>query len=143
MNRTLTLLTTLLMAPFALLNAAHQPKFSVNTEAGTYSFETEAITLKDIRLEVGNPALSDAAAVLPTFDLSQDGDWLYYVHKQRVHDSSLVYTVQTSTDLTGTSWTTVGTEKVGESAVVNNFKTVTTRTAVGNRAFTRLKIEYN
>jgi hypothetical protein len=55
MKHPLTLLITLLLAALATSDAAHEPKFSVNTEAGTYSFETEAISLKDIRLQVGNP----------------------------------------------------------------------------------------
>jgi hypothetical protein len=33
-------------------HAAHEPTFSVDTEKGTYSFESQAISLKDIRLEI-------------------------------------------------------------------------------------------
>jgi hypothetical protein len=89
----------------------------------------------------GNPLVNDAANVRPSC-YTDSGDWLYYVFEKR-NDPSLIYSVQSSTDLVSGTWTSNGVELVSESAMLNNFKTVTYRVPIAGkpRQFVRLKVD--
>jgi len=93
----------------------------------------------------GKPTVDDADTILPEFVVAEDGgtDWFYYIHNERTDDASLTFTVQLKDDLIiDPTWKTTGVEFVGESAVVDDFKSVTNRTDVAsNKEFLRLLIE--
>lgn len=93
----------------------------------------------------GNPATNDAAAVAPVAYTAEDNgtNWFYHVHNQRTDDPSLTFTLGTETDLVDApAWNANDVFSVGESAVVDGFKTVTNRTEMtDNTKFIRLKIE--
>ncbi len=95
----------------------------------------------------GIPTEDDAATVLPEFGIAEDAgtDWFYYIHNERTDDASLTFTVQLKDDLIiDPTWETAGVEFVGESAVVDDFKSVTNRTDLGSpEEFLRLLIEQN
>lgn len=91
----------------------------------------------------GNPTNDDAAVVLPEFSTAPAGDWFYYVHNQRTDDSSLTFTVKRNDSLVFGSWTNSGVEFVGESGVVDSFKSVTNRTDIDSAEFLRLEVEQN
>lgn len=88
----------------------------------------------------GNPTIDDAAAKLPAISAGDDG-WFYYVHNERTDDDTLTYTVQLRTDLADGGWGTAGLSDVEESGAVNNIKSVTNRTDIGDTEFIRLEIE--
>jgi M6 family metalloprotease-like protein len=91
----------------------------------------------------GNPTNSDAASVLPVFDILQDdgSNWFYYVHNERIDDITLIYTVQSRTNLVSGTWQTTNVEFVGESSISDNTKSVTNRIGVDNTGFIQLQIE--
>ncbi len=92
----------------------------------------------------GDPTTNDAAAILPTSATSGDGSWFYHIHNERTDDSALTYTVELKTDLVSDpSWETNDVQFVGESAVVDDFKSVTNRTDIDLAEFLRLKVEQN
>ena len=66
---------------------------------------------------------------------------IYHIHNERADYSAPTCTVEMSANLASNDWSAVGLEFVGESAVINNFKTITNRTDIGNGEFLRLKVE--
>jgi hypothetical protein len=89
----------------------------------------------------GDPTQKDAASVHPKFYLG-GGNWFYYVFEKR-NDPNLTYSPQSSTDLVSGTWAADGVELVSESAMLNNFKTVTYRVPMAgkSRQFFRLKVD--
>jgi hypothetical protein len=69
-------------------------------------------------------------------------NWSYYVHPKR-DDPGLIYSVESCTNLVSGTWATNGVEFVGESAIMNNYKTVTNRVSMAGKPqqFIRLKVE--
>ncbi len=92
----------------------------------------------------GVPNVDDAATVKPaTFTAMDLGtNWFYHVHNERTDDPRLSYSLGRKGDLIyGTNWTSGAIQYVGESAVVDNIKSVTNRTDVGDKEFIRLKVD--
>ena len=67
----------------------------------------------------------------------------YHIHSERADYSAPTCTVELSANLLSNNWSTVGLEFVGESPVLNNFKTVTNKvpTPGKEQQFIRLKVE--
>ncbi|MDF7808052.1 hypothetical protein P4E94_11430 [Pontiellaceae bacterium B12219] len=95
----------------------------------------------------GNPTIDDAAEVSPKTYTADDGgtDYFYIVSDQRAGDSSLSFSLGTKTSLPfDPIWDTGDVSFVGESAVVDNYKTVTNRTeATPNSKFIQLEVQQN
>ena len=81
----------------------------------------------------------------PESYVADDGgtNYFYYIHGKRTDDPSLVYTLGTDTDLIAApAWDTNDVFVVGETAGVDNYKTVTNRTEASAAAkFIRLNVE--
>ncbi|VGO19105.1 hypothetical protein [Pontiella sulfatireligans] len=91
----------------------------------------------------GDPLVADSAT--ESFaGLDGETNWFYHVHNQRTDDGSLTYTLELGVDLVDESgWGTTGVEFVGESASVDNYKSMTNRTDVSNKEFIKLTVEKN
>jgi hypothetical protein len=90
----------------------------------------------------GNPTNDDAAAVSPeTYTADESGtNWFYHVHNQNT-DTDLTFTVGATPDLVGTPADTNDVSFVGESAVLDDFKSVTNRTeATTDAKFIKLDV---
>ncbi|MDF7826863.1 hypothetical protein P4B35_22740, partial [Pontiellaceae bacterium B12227] len=86
----------------------------------------------------GDPLVVDKAALL-----ANDGAFFYHIHKERTDDANLTYTVELDDNLVASDWGTAGITNVGESALVDNYKTVTNRTDLNNQEFIKLSVEKN
>ena len=86
----------------------------------------------------GDPLADDAADILPGFQTLENH--FYHIHNERTDDSSLLYTVQLSTNLLSNVWKTNGVEVVSETPVFNGWKAVTQRTEMDGCGFMRLKL---
>lgn len=93
----------------------------------------------------GNPTNDDAAVVSPKTYTEDDGgtDYFYHVSDQRTDDPTLTFSLGTKTSLPFTSvWDTNDVSSVGESAISNNYKTVTNRTEASSSAkFIQLEVQ--
>ena len=92
----------------------------------------------------GNPAISDASVKLPTVVLVSNV--IAYVYNRRLDAAarSLIYTVETTTNLVGGTWITNGVTLAGTGAVDLDFESVTNTIPVDvDQRFLKLKIELN
>jgi len=89
----------------------------------------------------GNPTIDDAAAVSPDTFMADDMNWFYHVYNQNT-DPNLTFAVGSDADLVNApSWDTGDVFFVGESSVVDGFKTVTNRTEAATAAkYIELKV---
>jgi len=91
----------------------------------------------------GNPTSDDAAMVFPeTYTADENGtNWFYQVYNQNT-DASLTFAAGSAADLVNvSSWDTGDVFFVGESPVVDGFKTVTNRTEAATAAkFIKLEV---
>ena len=88
----------------------------------------------------GNPTNALDQGTLPVF-ISESGS-MKYVHPQRSDDDTLVYTVQTRTNLVQGSWTNAGYSIAATNVTGNTLNFVTNDVAaVENQKFIRLMIE--
>jgi len=92
----------------------------------------------------GNPT-TGGDSILPTSNTGLDGgtNWFYYVHTERTDDGTLTYTVEVNDNLVFGTWTNnAEIVFVGDSATVDNYKSVTNRTDIADAAeFLRLQVE--
>ncbi|HKL22298.1 MAG TPA: hypothetical protein VJ904_10855, partial [Tichowtungia sp.] len=88
----------------------------------------------------GNPTNGLAPTSLPVF--SRVGNGFIYVHPQRSDDETLIYTVETTTNLIDGVWTDDGYTVIGTDVTGGTLNFVTNEVdAVENEKFIRLKIE--
>jgi len=91
----------------------------------------------------GDPTLSDAPAILPTF--GSEGNWLEYVHRRRSDylARGLDYTVEADTNLVSGTWSTNGVLDVGFGSIDAEIDSVTNRvsTETHSKQFIRLRVE--
>jgi len=85
--------------------------------------------------------------ILPTSLTGMDGgtNWFYHVHTERTDDGTLTYNVEIIENLVIGTWTNNSEiVYVGDSATVDNYKSVTNRTDTAEAAeFIRLQVEKN
>ncbi|HKL21393.1 MAG TPA: hypothetical protein VJ904_06275, partial [Tichowtungia sp.] len=108
--------------------------------AGTNDFDSDGINnLYEYAMD-GNPANGLPPANLPVF--SKVGNGFLYVHPQRSDDASLLYTVETSTNLITGAWTNTGVVAIGTNLTGDTLNFVANEVdAVENEKFIRLRIE--
>ena len=88
----------------------------------------------------GDPTNRLNMGTLPVMEKS--GDRFLYVHPQRSDDTSLVYTVETSTNLVSAAWLPVGYTIMGTNVTGGTVDFVTNDVnTIGDEKFIRLKIE--
>jgi hypothetical protein len=89
----------------------------------------------------GNPANPAVRGTLP--QLSKAGNRFLYIHPQRSDDGSLIYTVETTTNLLDSgSWTNIGTTVIGTNVTGGEIDFVTNDVdTVESEKYIRLKIQ--
>ncbi len=93
----------------------------------------------------GNPAIADAAAILPVLSKVSDpgAGWLEHVHRRRSDylARSLLYNVEASTNLVSGTWSTNGVTPAGSGPLDAEFDSVTNRIATdAEERFIRLRV---
>jgi hypothetical protein len=92
----------------------------------------------------GDPTVNDRATVGPFTEIMEDSgtEYLYHVYRERTDDASLTFTVGASEDLILNPFDTNDVSLVGESGVVDSYKTVTNRTvASSDTKFIQLEVQ--
>jgi len=114
--------------------------FEYGVGAGTNDFDADGFNnLHEYGLD-GNPTNGLGPTNLPVF--SRFGNGLIYVHPQRSDDFSLVYIVETTTNLTSGSWTNAGYTVTGTNVTGDPLDFVTNDIETSDsEKYIRLKIE--
>ena len=93
----------------------------------------------------GNPTNSDAAFILPTFEMAPGGSGMDYVYRRRTDYAArgLDYAVEVTTNLVDGTWSTSGTLLTGAEDLGTGFDAVTNRLPVADepQQFLRLRVE--
>lgn len=93
----------------------------------------------------GNPTINDAAQILPTAGIAEDGgtNWFNYIYNRRRDTAArqLTYEVLATTNLVSNAWTN-NTEEAGSGILDADFESVTNRVSTDEESqrFLKLKI---
>jgi hypothetical protein len=110
------------------------------------SHDTDSYSVFEEYAFGGDPIVDDGSSIGPVFVSDDTGFNFYHIHRERMDNTGLVYTVEldgnNSLVFGGDDWTTTGISSVGEGTA-GNMKMVTnaTSTVGATEKFIRLKVE--
>ena len=110
------------------------------------SHDTDSYSVFEEYAFGGDPTVDDGSSIGPVFVSDDTGFNFYHIHRERMDNTGLVYTVEldgnNSLVFGGDDWTTTGISSVGEGTA-GNMKMVTnaTSTVGATEKFIRLKVE--